>query len=275
MFMMRVYRIFFDFVIRRRYRIKIDGIEHLKGEGGKLILPNHQSHVDPQIIGITFYKYVWVVPVVKEGFLKIPIIKHFFRKWGAIPVADFKKGNRDPNVLKNIYANVNKALEEGKAPIIYPAGQLQELGIEQIKNKQSAFTVVKNIDKDSNIRVLGVRVKGLWGSMFSSAWSGEQPPFLPAFLRGIGIWLGNLIFLCPKRNVNLEIIDITEEAIRRAEEGDRKSFNTFLEDFYNINGIEEPTYVRHFFFMPKSKRKLPEAILNKYQKLETTAKQIS
>lgn len=264
MFMMRLYRIFFDFVARRRYRVTIKGVELLKEKGGKLILPNHQSHIDPQLIGIFFYKYVWVVPVVNESFLKIPVIKYFFKKWGAIPVAEFKKGNRDPNVLKHIYANVNKALEEGKAPILYPAGQLQDLGIEQIKNKQSAYTIVANIPEGSDTRVLGVRVKGLWGSIFSKAWTGEQPPFLPVFLKGIGMWFANLIFLCPKRNVTLEIVDITEEAIAHSK-GDRKAFNTFLEEFYNVDGIEEPTYIKHFFFMPKLKRKLPANIAEKYK----------
>ena len=269
MFMMKIYRVIFDFVATRRYRVTIKNVDLLKAEGGKLVLPNHQSHIDPQLIGILFYKYVHVVPVVNESFMKIPVIKYFFRKWGAIPVAEFKKGNRDPNVLKNIFAGVNKALAEGKAPIMYPSGQLQDLGIEKIKNKQSAHTVVANLDENS--RVLGVRVSGLWGSIFSKAWTGKQPPFLPVFLKGIFYWFANLIFLCPKRNVTLEIVDITEEAREQAK-GDRKSFNTYLEEFYNANGIEEPTYIRHLFFFPKLKRKLPDNIVKMYKKMEEREK---
>ncbi|MDX2360186.1 MAG: lysophospholipid acyltransferase family protein [Crocinitomicaceae bacterium] len=266
--MMRLYRIFFDFVITRRYRITIIGEELLKKKGGKLILPNHQSHVDPQMIGIKFYKFVDIVPVVNESFFKIPVVRYFFKQWGAIPVAEFKKGNRDPNVLKNIFADVNKALNEGRAPIIYPSGQLQDIGIETIRNKQSAYTVVSNLGDNS--RVLGVRVKGLWGSMFSKAWTGKQPPFLPVFLKGIFFWLANLIFFCPKRNVTLEIVDITDEAREHAK-GDRRAFNTYLEGFYNVNGIEEPTYIKHFFFFPKLKRKLPESIAEKYKKMKEAA----
>jgi len=265
---MKLYRIFFNFLITRRYRITIIGEELLKKEGGKLVLPNHQSHVDPQIIGIKFYKFVHIVPVVNESFFKIPVVSFFFKKWGAIPVAEFKKGNRDPNVLKNIFANVNKALAEGKAPILYPSGQLQDIGIETIKNKQGAYAVVANLDENS--RVLGVRVKGLWGSTFSKAWTGEQPPFLPVFLKGIFYMFANLIFFCPKRDVSLEIVDITDEAIKQAK-NDRKIFNTYLEKFYNVNGIEEPTYVKHFFFLPKRKRVLPENIVKKYQKMREKA----
>ena len=63
-----------------------------------------------------------------------------------------------------------------------------------------------------------------------------------------------------------KIVDITEEAIRQSKNG-RRQFNAYLESFYNANGIEEPTYVRHFFFWPKSKRKLPENIVKAYEKL--------
>ena len=44
-------------------------------------------------------------------------------------------------------------------------------------------------------------------------------------------------------------------------------FVTTDEEFYNYYGIEEPTYIKHFFFFPKSKRKLSESIKMKYENL--------
>jgi 1-acyl-sn-glycerol-3-phosphate acyltransferase len=263
--MLRFYRVLYDFILSRRYRVEIKGVELLQKEGGKLVLPNHQSHIDPQIIGVKFYKHADIVPVVNESFFKIPFVNYFLKRWGAIPVSEFKKGNRDPNVLKSIFDGVNIALNEGKSVIIYPSGQLQEMGLEKVKNKQAAHAVVSNLS-DEKTRVLGVRIRGLWGSSFSKAWTGNQPPFLKAFATGIFYFFANLIFLSPKRDVTFEIIDITEEA-KAQSKNDRRTFNAYLEDFYNFDGIEEPTYIKHYFFFPRSKRKLPASIQKKYDKM--------
>ncbi|MBI3136507.1 MAG: 1-acyl-sn-glycerol-3-phosphate acyltransferase [Bacteroidetes bacterium] len=261
--LMRFYRVFYKFVLSRRYRVTISGIDLLKQSGSKLILPNHQSHVDPQIIAVECYKYADVVPVVNERFFRIPVIKFFLRKWGAVSVSDFRSGNRDPHVLKTIFSKVIVALEEGKTVIIYPSGQLQETGIEKINNKQSAYAIVKDLPKDT--RVLGVRIKGLWGSSFSWAWNGKKPAFLKQYLFGVFYFFSNLIFLCPKRDVSLEFFDITEEAKKESLDG-RHSFNRFLEKFYNVDGRQAPLYVKHVFFFPKSKRKLPESIVRREAK---------
>ena len=236
-------------------------------EGGKLVLPNHQSHVDPQIIAVQLFKHTDIVPVVNANFYKIPVIRYFLRKWGAIPVAQIKKGRRDPNTLNTIFAGTNAALEEGKCVIIYPSGELQSVGIEQVKNKQSAHTVISNLADESDVRILGTRISGLWGSSFSQAWKGKRPKFLPVFFKGIGYFYANLIFLVPKREVVIEIIDITEEAKLQAK-NKRRDFNSYLDDFYNVNGIEEASFVRHFFFAPKTKRKLPESIVKKHAEIQ-------
>ena len=101
--------------------------------------------------------------------------------------------------------------------------------------------------------------------MFSQAWDGTRPAFLPAYLKAIFYFFTNLIFFCPKRDVTLEFVDITEEA-KKQSLNDRRTFNNFLEEFYNYNGIQEPAYIKHFFFFPKSKRKLPESIAKKDDK---------
>ena len=51
-----------------------------------------------------------------------------------------------------------------------------------------------------------------------------------------------------------EFVDITEMTKEFAKE-DRKTFNDYLENFYNANGIEEVKFIRHFFFLPLKKPK--------------------
>lgn len=250
---MKFYRVLYQFILSRRYRVSFKGLSLLSQPGAKLIFPNHQSHIDPQLIAVECYKYSDIVPVVNEKYFKIPVVRFFLKKFNAVAVSDFKGGNRDPHILKKIFSGVIKALEEGKTVIIYPSGQVQETALERIKNKQSAYTIVKQLPDGT--KVLGLRITGLWGSSFSSAWTGAKPIFLKRFLIGIGYFFANLIFFSPKRNVEFEFTDITQDVIREAQ-GDRQSFNQFLETFFNHKGEEKAYFVRHFFFLPGRKNKV-------------------
>jgi len=111
------------------------------------------------------------------------------------------------------------------------------------------------------VRIVGVRISGLWGSMWSVAWLGERPSFEWAFLKGIFYLFANFIFFLPKRNVTFEFVDITEEAKQMASI-DRNSFNKYMEDFYNVNGPEKVTYIKHLFYFPKLKREYPKNLRN-------------
>ena len=251
---MRLMRVIYKFILSRRYDVQIIGLDLIKSDGAKLILPNHVSHIDPQIVATWVYEHKWVVPVVSERFFKFPVIGFVMRQWEAVPVADFRRGNRDRNVLKNIYAGVVDALDKKRSVIIYPSGELASGGFEKIMNKQAAHSIVMELPEGAE--VLGLRIKGLWGSVWSKAWNGKQPPFLKVYLKGVFYWFANFIFFCPKRKVTLEFVDITKNAKLQAQNG-RKVFNEFLEDFYNEKGEEEPVYIKHFFYFPKLKKSLP------------------
>lgn len=243
---------FYYFILTRRYRISVKGAETLDTPGAHLILQNHPSHIDPQICALITSKHGDFVPVMSEKFLRLPVIGKVLKNRGTIPVSDLKHGNRDPEVLNKVIAAVTAALEKEKKVIIAPSGNIASTGLEQIRNKQSAHVLVS--DLPDNTRVVGVRIKGLWGSIWSTAYKGKKPDFGLTFLKGGGYLLANLIFLAPRRKVSVEFVDLTEKAIEKAK-GDRQSFNAFLEDFYNEAGPEEPSYVRHFFFLPNLRKK--------------------
>lgn len=254
---MRLIITIYRFFLSRRYKVEIRGLDILKTNTTKLILPNHQAIVDPQLMFMHLYKYTNVVPVASEIYMTKPILKQLFKNFGAVPVSDITVGNRDMNALKNIYINITNALKEKKNVLLYPAGQIAGQGFEKIFNKQSAWAVVNNLPE--NTQVIGVRISGLWGSMWSRAWNGKSPGFFKPLLKGIFYVFANFLFFVPKRKVIFEFKDITEGAIEKAK-ANRISFNLFLEEFYNLNGAEEVNYLKHYFFAPKLKRKLPERI---------------
>jgi 1-acyl-sn-glycerol-3-phosphate acyltransferase len=262
---MKVFIAVYRFFLSLRYKVEITGADVFKSKNAKLILPNHQALIDPQLIFAHLHKYLTVVPVVTEGFYKNPVLRIFLKAFNAVPVSDLSTGSRDLNVLNTIFLNVTKALKSGENVLLYPSGQISGQGYERIFNKQSAWAIVKNLPE--NTQVIGIRIHGLWGSMWSRAWTGKSPDFFRTFLKGVFYIFANLIFFVPKRKIIIELVDITSAAKVKAT-GNRLIFNTFLEQFYNKDGEEPVNYLKHFFYAPKLKRKLPDKIVGSAEELK-------
>lgn len=218
-----------------RYKIELKGQELLQKPGAKFILPNHQALVDPQIVFSQISHFTKVVPVVSELYFKMPVLKWFFKALGAVPVSEITIDNRDHETLKLISKNVVAALNHGESVLLYPAGQIAGQGYEKIFNKQSAWAVASELP--DNARIIGLRINGLWGSMWSRAWIGKSPSFVVTALKALFYVIANLLLFVPKRKVTLEFCDITEQAREAAEIG-RQPFNDYLESYYNANGEE-------------------------------------
>ena len=97
---MRAMLSFFSFMLARRYKLIVKGENLLHIPGAKLLLQSHQSHIDPQLLGVFIARRNGLVPVISEKFLRIPILGAILRSLNAVAVSDLKHGNRDPNVLK-------------------------------------------------------------------------------------------------------------------------------------------------------------------------------
>ncbi len=255
-------------ILALRYRVRLKGTEILKSSKSPLLfLPNHQAIVDPMLFITQTNKYTTCVPVITSGYYDMPVAKSFFRKWGAIRVSDLEKGSRNINVLDNITSSVTKGFELGHNIVIYPAGQLPSQGLEKIYNKQGAKKIVENLPGD--VKVIGVRISGLWGSVWSKAWTGSSPDFTSTLLKSVWYTIANLILFMPRRAVTIEFVDITKEALVKAQ-ADRRTFNSFLEDFYNINGEEKPLFLKHFFYVTKCLKKLPDNIKDETEETESS-----
>jgi len=240
---MENYRKFYTFILSLRYSVKIEGLD-----GPKLFLPNHVSHIDPQLMTLIIYKYTDFVPLVAERFFHIPVIKFFVRKLNSVKIYEPQNIRKDPGLLDTINTQITEAFQKKKSVLIFPAGQLSLGGIEKIGNKQSVYSIVQN--KPNDVKIVGVRITGLWGSIWSRAGNGKRPPFFKTYLLSMLLVFMNLIFFCPKRKITIEFVDITDEAHLSSQE-DRQTFNRFLESFYNENGPEKETFVRHLFYLPR------------------------
>jgi 1-acyl-sn-glycerol-3-phosphate acyltransferase len=237
-------------LLRLRYKISIKGSEIIQNNSPILFLPNHQALIDPFILLSHIYRFSTVTPVISEKYFDMPVAKWYFKRMGAVRVSDLEAGSRDTNVLKLITRSVYKGFLRNKNIVIYPAGQLAGQGTEKIFNKKSAYHIVSKIPED--VQIVGVRMTGLWGSMWSKAKTGKSPDFFVQFMKGLFYLLANLLFFLPKRRVSLEFEDITSIAREKAILG-QKPFNLFLEDFYNQHGEEPALFLKHIFYLPLSK----------------------
>lgn len=247
----------FRFFLSLRYSVEIKGLDILKKDGSYLIMPNHQALVDPQIMVSQLWRKISIVPVVTEGMYRVPVLHGLFKRMNAVCVSDLSTGSRDTDVLKNVTVKIRASLAAGNSVLLYPSGQIAGQGYEKIFNKKSAHNLV--LDLPPHTRVIGVRIRGLWGSMWSKAWEGRSPNLMVTYLKAIGYLCANLLIFCPRRKVYIELEDITEQAQELALK-DTKTFNDGLEYFYNEYGEDPLLYLRHYCFAPPLLRQIPALI---------------
>ena len=221
---------FFRFFLKRRYKVIFVNEEIIKGSEAKIFLPNHPALIDPIILSSYIYKYHHIAPVITAKYYRSAIFKPVLKLIHAIPIADLSEGERDINVYQKLANSTLKELSKGHHALLYPGGQLAGQDSEKLFNKQGAYRLTSELPE--HVKLIGVRINGLWGSRWSKAKTGKTPDFMNVFLKSLGYLLLRGFFFAPKRTVYFEFVDLTKE-LRELSQKDRKSFNQFLEDFYN------------------------------------------
>ncbi|MGC4896428.1 lysophospholipid acyltransferase family protein [Micromonospora sp. DT31] len=98
---------------RRTWR----GMEHLAGDGGVIIVPNHISHADPLVVSHYVYDAGrWPRFLGKASLFRVPVVGRILYRCQQIPV---ERGTVE--AVKSIDKLV-AALAEGGAVVIYPEG---------------------------------------------------------------------------------------------------------------------------------------------------------
>ena len=146
---------------------------------------------------------------------------------------------------------VKSTLEDGGTVIFYPSGHIQtESDHEDIGTRQLAYNMCRDIAghdgrTDSpqesaarsviapyrNIRVIGVRTRGLWGSIWSRKGRKASPSFVPTFIKSVFLWFFWSPFV-PRRRVTMHIEDLTGR-VKEWSNLTRLEFNRKLEQWYN------------------------------------------
>jgi long-chain-fatty-acid--[acyl-carrier-protein] ligase len=142
---------------------------------------------------------------------------------------------------------VVEGIEQGNSFIIYPSGRLQRTHLEKIGSNRLVHEVVSRCP---SVTVVLVRTRGLWGSLWGCARTGQPPDLTNNVLEAAGWLLASLVFFLPRRNVHLHVETIQSEELPTES---REGFNKKLEDWFNVDAPESPIFVRYnWCFGPRS-----------------------
>lgn len=108
----------FGALFRTCFGLRVDGREHLVTEGAVLIISNHQSFLDPPLVGSIYDTEIFYLArkSLFRGFCN-----WLYRQWNAIPV---DQDRPDMGSLKTII----RLLKDGHRVLIFPEGARTEDG---------------------------------------------------------------------------------------------------------------------------------------------------
>ncbi len=224
-----------------RYRVTVSGGEQLKSlRGPTLVIPNHPAYVDPPLVSSHIRLHKPLRPLVFSGTYRMLALRPLMRLVNAFEVPDMSSHSRDAQAkaVEMIDAVVER-LNAGDCMLIYPSGRLQR-GNEEVVG--AARAVHEIVSRCPDINIVMVRTRGLWGSMFGCAETGVPPNLASRVKSAIGWVLASLFFFLPRRPVSMHV-EVCKPADLPTES--RDAFNAHLENWYNIDGPQEPKFVRY------------------------------
>ncbi len=218
--------------VRIRYSIVINELSDiaLKDGEGALLLANHPAYIDPFIIFPALYKRFSQRVLIDENQLKRPGITFLIKNTGGLPIPDMSSTKERKLAYRqsiNVIKMMQDAVDKGERVLLYPAGSVLRSSKECINQNGAVKRILR---ENPDTKIVLVRTKGLWGSVFSFAKTNQAPNLmkvLPYLLINILI---SLIFFVPKRKIEIEVM--MPDDIPRGRNDDSR-LNKYLENFFN------------------------------------------
>ena len=156
----------------------------------------------------------------------------------AVPDLRKHRTAKGATIARGLGDIVIKALEDGGNVIFYPSGHIQtEAEREEIGTRQLAYNICKEAFPSGseirlpNLKVVGVRTRGLWGSIWSRKGRTTSPAFVPTLIKSFLLWLFWSPFMS-RRRVTMHVEDLTDR-VKEWSKLSRLEFNRELEKWYN------------------------------------------
>ena len=241
----RIFWTIAGFFLRLRYRVTVEGAECLAAvEGPTLVLPNHPAYIDPALVLSHLRLGKALRPLVFSGIYRLLPLRPLMAMVDAFEVPDLSAQSRDAQaktlgMIEAVVARIGR----GDSFLIYPSGRLQRGNAEVVG---SARAVHELLSRCPDLNVVLVRTCGLWGSSFGCAATGAPPSLVPTILGNLGWALAALLVFLPRRKVTIHVEVLPRGTLPKKS---REETNAFLEGWYNVDGPQQPAFVRfsHLF----------------------------
>ena len=248
------YWILIRFLMRFRYRVRVEGLEKLRDlRGPTLAMPNHPGLIDPPLVLSNIRLPGGLRPIVTSSMYRNRLLYPLMRLVDAIEVPELAEHSREARgqTLTMIDAMAD-GLNRGENFLIYPAGRTERRGIEEIGATRAVSDLLQRCPQAN---IVLVRTRGVWGSIFTVAYTGEHPNLEGCVVRALGWVFAALFVFLPRRKVTMTV----ERIDRRDLPGiTREKLNPFLEAWYNRGGPEKPTFVPFSFLFGPRQHEFPE-----------------
>ncbi|WP_371767532.1 MFS transporter [Massilia sp.] len=144
-------------LIHTIHRVSTVDVERIPEEGAAVLVCNHVSYVDAIVILAASPRPIRFV--MDHRIFKMPLLGFIFRTGKAIPIAP---AHENPWLMEKAFVDVAQALHEGELVCIFPEGKLTRTG------EMNAFRGgIAKIVARSQVPVIPMALRGLWGSVFS------------------------------------------------------------------------------------------------------------
>jgi len=138
----------FGSAYRSLFGLKVIGRENLVRDGAVLIASNHESFLDPPLIGTLYHDEMYYL--ARKTLMKGPVLKWIYKAWNSIPV---DQDRPDMSSLKAII----KLLGSGKRVLVFPEGERSLDGIIGVAQPGVGLIAVKSNAVIQPIRIRGAR----------------------------------------------------------------------------------------------------------------------
>lgn len=226
-------------VLWLRYRVRVEGAESLETlKGPLLVLPNHPAYVDPALVLSFLPSRERIRPLVYTDTYRHRLLRPWMTIWGALEVPELR---REPRLARQqvraMLAEVIAGWEQGERFLVYPSGRLQRDHLEQLGAARAAHDILRGVQGGS---ILLVRSRGVFGSMFSCAPTGDVPPLSRRMTQAVLLLIASAGVLMPRRSVHLTFALVPVSQLQGLT---REQLNRWLEAWYNADGGEYPRTV--------------------------------
>jgi long-chain-fatty-acid--[acyl-carrier-protein] ligase len=230
-------------VLSLRYRRRVHGLREIRDlKGPVLILPNHPGYIDPLLVLSTLWPSLRPRPLLFEGTFSKALLRPMDAVLRAVRVPDLQQASAEARErTEQAIQEVIQGLKRGDNFILWPSGRAQRDGMEHLGAARSTADILQAVPE---AKVVLVRTRGVWGSMFSYARTGKAPELRHILPRLLGVLAANLLVFAPRRPVDITMESIPRDRLPPLQ---RETLNPWLEEWYNQGQRETPTFVPYHF----------------------------